>query len=228
MSLIRLSFDSDATDTSVVLAEAKRHWDRVITFEVSDSADAGHFTAVAIDECDAHALISWTESRARGIRGVSIALMSGHPAWFEQEGSGFRIDPDRLWRDGWQYRRCADREIAGTYVAVSESEWEQRLVLEVDGRATLTNASWLAGEHASREVDRYDGTWTYADGVVELRIDLPDGSSTVVERLTFDPRLPLADLGRSGTLPGLAIERTTEASPLWPGSMWREDGLKER
>src|SRR5688500_3479594 len=86
------------------------------------------------------------------------------------------------------------KSVTDAYVAVSESEWSQKLELNTDGTARLTNARWDAGDSQSAVTHSYSGRWTLDGDKITLRLleskTNPDRIPHT-EELRFVPELSL-------------------------------------
>jgi hypothetical protein len=105
--------------------------------------------------------------------------------------------------------------VAGSYQAVTESEWAVDLSLNPDGSALIEIASWLPGESEKAKVEKHKGTWTAEGSNVTVRV--PGGQIAFV----YVARLSFASFGRKGAAPGLrGVTSTFEPTlfvkrPLW-------------
>jgi len=122
------------------------------------------------------------------------------------------------------------KSVTGAYVAVSESEWSQKLELNTDGTAALTNARWDAGDSQNAVTHSYSGRWTLdGDKITLLLLESKTNPDRIphTEELRYVPELSLKEIGRTESLPGvLNVRSASEESPLWHATMWRENALK--
>jgi len=119
--------------------------------------------------------------------------------------------------------------VAGTYATVSESEWSQELRLNANGTAELINGTWAPGDCENRLSYQYSGRWTLQGNEVRLQLLESRTSPQHVPRtetLRYEAELNLAEIGREEAAPGLINLNPRDDSPLWPGTMWRDDALR--
>lgn len=119
--------------------------------------------------------------------------------------------------------QAASPSVAGTYRAVTETEYAIELKLEASGRAKLEFRTWEADGSARPQVETFKGTWSWSGRNVRIR--LPSGRS-----LTYAPDVCLShrEFGRTGCSPGLSLIDTTMADryALKRFALWRTDGLR--
>ncbi len=112
--------------------------------------------------------------------------------------------------------------VAGTYATVSESESRQELSLNANGTAELINGTGSLSY-------QYSGRWTLQGNEVRLQLLESRTSPEHVPRtetLRYEAELSLAEIGREEAVPGLINLNPRDDSPLWPGTMWRDDALR--
>lgn len=114
------------------------------------------------------------------------------------------------------------KKYAGTYRAVSESEWALEVTLHADGRATFKHELWIPGGYDSRKTTLIDGTWaiTPAD-----RLELRHGATS--EIVQFSDALSFSEFGREGGAAGFKGIASATPPPAFIGraSLWRADAL---
>ena len=114
------------------------------------------------------------------------------------------------------------KKYAGTYRAVSESEWALEVTLHADGRATFKHELWIPGGYDSRKTTLIDGTWaiTPAD-----RLELRHGATS--EIVQFSDALSFSEFGRDGGAAGFKGIASATPPPAFIGraSLWRADAL---
>lgn len=112
-------------------------------------------------------------------------------------------------------------EVAGHYMAVSESEWNLEVWLNRNGTAKIQSEAWEAGHHDSRTTSTYRGKWSLSGEFVELRY------AGRCETLRFDPALSFAEFGTQGSAAGLQGQHSSEPANLFVGtSLWNAQSLR--
>jgi len=181
------------------------------------------------------------------VTALHSAILGGHEMVVRSLLQG-GADPGRPYEDG---RSCGDLArnlghqdiaslldraaepsagtVAGSYHTVSESEWNQELVLSADGGARLLQTNWIAGEPETLSTREYSGTWSLDGPVVSVKLSRVSGScddGVFTAKFVYAEALSLQDLGRTETVPGLVPRpKTREGTPVWPGKMWRTEAL---
>lgn len=126
--------------------------------------------------------------------------------------------------------KAGDEAITGIYAAISESEWDERLALAPDGKATLTTSTWLAGQWDKRLTQVYSGRWTADGNAIDVHLNESaeqPGFSPVDLHLQYRASLSLKEIGRSEAIPGLVNLEPGDESLLWSRHLWREDALRD-
>jgi hypothetical protein len=106
--------------------------------------------------------------------------------------------------------------IEGSYATVSESEWNDILILKKGGVAEIQAESWEAGEYESRSSVKTEGRWRLEGNFIILEY------AGITDRLRYDPKLSVAILGYKGGAPGLQQTGTfAEGSILRDQPLWK-------
>lgn len=113
-------------------------------------------------------------------------------------------------------RRESGGPIEGSYGTVSESEWNNILILKKGGVAEILVESWAPGEYESRSTSKTEGRWSFDGNTVAVEYD------GIRDRLIYDSALSVAILGYKGGAPGLIqITAFAENSILRDHPFWK-------
>jgi len=117
------------------------------------------------------------------------------------------------------FASCARKSgfpVEGTYSTVSESEWNDILILKKGGAAEIHSESWAPGEYENRSIVKTSGRWRLEGSTVILDYN------GITDRLVYDPALSLAILGYKGGAPGLhQTGAFSEGSILRDYPLWK-------
>lgn len=117
----------------------------------------------------------------------------------------------------------SEQNVAGSYKAVSESEWSLELQLNPNHSFSLVHSMWSAGEYANRTTKRYSGKWSVDGSWVILSYE------GITERLKYQENLSLEELGLSGGIPGLKADVVTDnRAVIGTNSLWKSSAIKQR
>jgi hypothetical protein len=115
MSLLRVSFPGDNVGRHRLLKLLETRWKTFLTLGVADSFSkkgaTAFWDAVALDDGDCHAVVSWSETANGEIPALSLSIVPGAADWVSTTQEGERIrheihDEDRV---RWRYDHCSDR-----------------------------------------------------------------------------------------------------------------------
>ncbi len=117
--------------------------------------------------------------------------------------------------------------VAGTYVAVTESEWALELTLASDGGATYTVSSWEAGKSSTTtQGSSTKGRWVLEGNVLTVSLMGDSAGKSVVYTIT--ECLPYKTFGMQGCSFGLkpASNSASRAfsQPVWNKATFRVPG----
>lgn len=115
-------------------------------------------------------------------------------------------------------------DVAGSYAAVSESEWALDVDLHGDGTAKISITTWAAGNYKNRVARDYAGRWL----VNGTTITVQGEAGQVI--FNFEPNLSFKQFGGTGNAAGLVTSSATfEQSTFTSGrQLWLKHKLPGR
>jgi hypothetical protein len=113
--------------------------------------------------------------------------------------------------------------IAGKYVAVTETEYEITLTLESKGRAQYEFVTWEADDPAPRHHEKLSGKWSRSGNT--LIVQLSSGKAAIY---SIVPCLSYQEFEEANCSPGLSLVNTTLADRygLKRFGLWNTSSLR--
>ena len=117
----------------------------------------------------------------------------------------------------------APQQVAGEYLAVTETEYAIELKLAPSGHAQFDFHSWEADSSAAEVAKVLEGKWRLSGS--EITVSLTGGKSATY---AFVPCLTYQEFGQPGCSPGLELVKTNlpDQYGLQRFGLWRSDGLR--
>lgn len=97
-----------------------------------------------------------------------------------------------------------ETKFEGSYITVSESEWQVELIIKNSGDGEYINESWAAGQHENKQVKRAPISWSVEGRVLMINLEGVILKYEYEENLIFDEGPPI----RQG--PGLNLINTSD------------------